>query len=279
VARSSAEESLNVQPTPPPGTAPDAEAPFGDGNVTGAARVGATVRRRTGPWSPTIHALLRHLERVGFAAAPRLLGVDGQGREVLTYVAGETSPDPRVSFGSDEALARLARLLRQYHDATTTFVPPPDAAWWFQVGAPASGDVICHNDIAPWNTVVAGGRVAAFVDWDFAAPAPRLWDIAHASWRFVPLYDDPAFGTPTEQARRLRLFCDAYGLAERDDLLATIVRRQRVLYDSIAAWAAGQPAFVALWQRGDAAGTLKDSAYLTRHRRTFSRELGRRSVG
>ena len=118
------------------------------------------------------------------------------------------------------------------------------------------------------------GRAVAFIDWDFAAPAPRVWDIAHALWRFVPLYDDPAFGTPAEQARRLRKFCDAYELEERGSLLETIMRRQRVLYDSIAAWAAaGEPALVALWRAGDAVMALNDHSYLDRHRGDFAREL------
>ena len=41
--------------------------------------------------SPLVHALLKHLEDVGFAGAPRFLGIDSAGREVLTYVAGEVA--------------------------------------------------------------------------------------------------------------------------------------------------------------------------------------------
>jgi len=52
------------------------------------ARVGGTVRGGTGAWTPAVHALLRHLKRAGFDAAPRVLGFDAQGREVLTYVPG-----------------------------------------------------------------------------------------------------------------------------------------------------------------------------------------------
>jgi hypothetical protein len=248
---------------------------FDDGNVSAVVRVGATVRRVPGPWTRTIHALLRHLERVGFPGAPRAVGFDEQGREVLTFVAGETHPSPLVSFGSDAGLAAVARLLRRYHDATTTFVAPHDATWRFQTGAPATGDVVCHNDIAPWNTVVADGRPSAFIDWDFAAPGPRSWDIAHALWRFVPLYDDAQFGTPTEQARRMRLFCDAYGLEDRRGLLDLIARRQHVLYNSVVAWAAaGDPAFAVMCRDGHTQGILSDLAYVRRHRAEFEREVG-----
>jgi hypothetical protein len=251
------------------------EFPFADGNVTGAVQVGATVRRATGPWTPAIHALLQYLERAGFPEAPRVLGIDERGREILTYIAGETYPDPLVNFRTDAALAEVARLLRRYHDAIAGFTPPADAAWRFQVGAPTDGDVICHNDVAPWNTIVADGRPAALIDWDVAAPAPRRWDIAYAVWRFAPLYDDAAFGTPTEQGRRMRVFCDAYGLEDRSRLLDIIERRQRALHDSIAQWAAaGEPAFIAMWRDGHATGVLADIAYLRRHRTTFVGELG-----
>jgi hypothetical protein len=66
------------------------------GNMAGeVVRVGRTVHRRAGPSTPAVHDLLRHLERVGFGGAPRALGTDEDGREVLTYVPGEVA-HPRV---------------------------------------------------------------------------------------------------------------------------------------------------------------------------------------
>ena len=47
-------------------------------------RIGDTVRRPQRATSPAIHALLRHLADVGFPGAPRFLGIDEQGREVLS---------------------------------------------------------------------------------------------------------------------------------------------------------------------------------------------------
>src|SRR4051794_17466929 len=60
------------------------------GNTTGALLVGDTVHKRASPWTPTVHALLRHLEAAGFDGAPRALGFDDHGREMLTYLSGET---------------------------------------------------------------------------------------------------------------------------------------------------------------------------------------------
>jgi hypothetical protein len=38
--------------------------------TAGVSRVGESVRRATGPWTPTIHAYLNHLEDRGFGGAP-----------------------------------------------------------------------------------------------------------------------------------------------------------------------------------------------------------------
>ena len=84
--------------------ADEREVPFADGNVSSVVRVGDTVRRGTGPWTPTVHALLRHLERVGFEGAPRVLGIDERGREVLSFVPGVTIPPPLTGYRSDDIL-------------------------------------------------------------------------------------------------------------------------------------------------------------------------------
>jgi hypothetical protein len=161
------------------------------GTVTPVVRVGATVRRATGPWSARVHQLLRHLQAAGFEGAPRFLGVDEQGREALTFIAGEvTTYGPPAGMYTDGALVAAAKLLRRFHEATVDFAPGHLDGWRFQVGAPRAGPVICHNDAGPYNAVYRAGHPIAFIDWDFAAPAPREWDIAYALWRFVPLYDD-----------------------------------------------------------------------------------------
>ncbi|MEO3796453.1 hypothetical protein ABGB14_40175 [Nonomuraea sp. B10E15] len=67
---------------------------------------------------PLVHALLRHLEEAGFAGAPRFLGIDAAGREVLTFVPGEVAGRPRPEWIADEErLASVGRLVRAYDDA------------------------------------------------------------------------------------------------------------------------------------------------------------------
>ena len=142
-------------------------------------RVGNTVRRIPAPASEAIHALLRHLESVGFTGAPRCLGLDDQGREILTFIEGDVAvrlDGAQLSdyVRSDSTLAQLGRLARELHDATVGFEAPPGTEWSYLEGAPRDGDVICHNDLGPWNTVFRGGAPVAFIDWDGAAPAPRI---------------------------------------------------------------------------------------------------------
>ena len=43
------------------------EIPLDGGNAGGAVRVGDTVRRAAGPWTPAVHALLAHLADHGGA--------------------------------------------------------------------------------------------------------------------------------------------------------------------------------------------------------------------
>ena len=87
------------------------EEPLAGGNLSTVVRVGDTVRRTPGPWTPAVHSLLNHLEAGGFDAAPRALGFDEQGREVLSFVEGET---PGV--WTADGLAEAGRLIRRYHD-------------------------------------------------------------------------------------------------------------------------------------------------------------------
>jgi hypothetical protein len=251
------------------------------GNVAPVYRVGDSVRRATGAWTPAVHALLRHLERVGFDGAPRVLGVDGEGREVLSYLDGFVpyAPDIPASIWTDDALTRAAALLRAYHHAVRDFVPPPGAEWRVCPGAPHSGAIVCHNDVAPWNTVYRHDAPVAFIDWDFAAPAPVLWDVAYAAWRFVPLYHDGVPGLPRDPdvaacARRLRRFCDAYGLEDRDDLVGTIVARQEVTYDTVRVWGeAGVPGFEEMWKTGHADLPLRDRAFVEKFASIFEAAL------
>jgi hypothetical protein len=251
------------------------EQPFVGGNMNDATRVGDTVRRRAGPWTPAVHALLRFLERAGFEA-PRPLGLDEHGREILTYVEGETHtgwPEPAPAWVTDDDhLREGARLLRRYHDVVEGFTPPPDARWRFV--APAPHELVCHNDWAPWNALFRVRRLAAMLDWDRAGPGTRLWDVANTAYSWVPLLSEQRRFSIEDRARRLRLFCDAYGLADRASLLDVMRDRALFVGEFIADQArAGDQGFRKLASWDVPARTIRDATYLERNRATLERAL------
>lgn len=212
------------------------EIPLAGGNLSTVVRVGGTVRRPLQPWSAAVHGLLRHLEARGFVGAPRFLGIDDRGREILSFIEGEVGAYPLSPYmWADEVLVGIMRLLRQLHDATASFVAPADATWQFVYPNPAQHEVIRHNDVAPYNTVIVGGRPRALIDFDTAGPGPRIWDVSYAAYTFVPLasfvprpdgqvvpYESSLHAG--ERSRRLRVLMAAYGL-QLDDLVPTVVRR------------------------------------------------------
>ncbi|WP_161606210.1 phosphotransferase [Microlunatus speluncae] len=208
---------------------PRTEVPLTGGHDSGpVVRIGDTVRRGLKPWSTSIHALLQHLERVDFTAAPRFLGLDDHGREILTFIDGA---DGRIArCYDDEALIATAKLIKTFHLAVSDFTPPPGSSWRPNPYAPR-GTLICHNDLGPANTIFRDGRPQAFIDWDLAVPSTALWDLSYAVRTFVPLYSDrdcELFGyEPGRRNRRLSLFCDAYGLDRhsRTELLPTVLDR------------------------------------------------------
>ena len=201
----------------------------GDMNVV--VRVGDTVRRPAEPAG--VRALLQWYERVGFAGAPRFLGEDEQGREVLSYVGGEPAFAPVPS--SDDVVAAVGRLLRNAHDAQAGFVPPAEPGW---LGVPRSRspEVIGHNDLYWTNVVFLAGRPVALIDWEMAAPVSRALEVALAATYWAGIRIDEqllAWGIPLDRrGERLRILCDAYGLdaRQRGSLFDELIdHRRRVI--------------------------------------------------
>ncbi|SNY46883.1 phosphotransferase [Paractinoplanes atraurantiacus] len=177
------------------------------------------VHKTAGPWTPAVFALLDHLERAGFAGAPRVVG-DG-----YSFVPGE-SPHPHA--WPDEAVAGVGTLLRALHDATSTFTPPANAIWQPNWLRDLGGDdmVIGHCDTGAWNIVGEQGRPDAFIDWEFAGPVDRLWELAETVWLNAQLFDDDVaemqnLPDARSRARQARAIVDGYGLprSARDDLV------------------------------------------------------------
>ncbi|MGI5500677.1 phosphotransferase [Lentzea sp. CA-135723] len=186
------------------------EIPLTGGRITvGVVRVGDTVRRPVGPHSPFVHRLLRYLDDVD--VAPKLLGIDERGREILGFQHGETRSEFRPRDWSRDQIAAAARLLRRLHDATA--------------GSPlARGEeTVCHNDFSPLNVTFADGLPVAAFDFDQAAPGPRARDLAYAAWLW--LLGAEIVHDLDHQLGLVRVLLDEYGLADRRDFGKRVVAR------------------------------------------------------
>ena len=242
------------------------------GSFARPVRHGDRVVRKRAAGGANVHALLRHLEAKGFAYAPRFLGTTADGsREILSFVEGETAYPPFTPVIRDErTLASMAAMVRALHDATAGFTPPESDGWYSHEAAlPAETDCIGHRDLGPWNLVYAGTEVVGVIDWDFAGPTSRAWDLAYAAHHFVPFHpsaDLAAWGWDAEpdRARRLRILAEAYGggmsPAELVDL--AIVRMTAVAAHIEARIRCGDPAFEPHRVDDHAAGYRKAAAYI-----------------
>jgi thiamine kinase-like enzyme len=133
----------------------------------------------------------------------------------------------------DEGLQRFARALRVYHDAVAGFAPPAGTPWATGAGPPGENEVMCHNDIGPWNVVWRSESPVAFIDWDYAAPASAIDDVAYALWWATPFASDEEcvtwrrFAHPPHRPDRIEVFAAAYGLTSVDGLVDAVINRQR----------------------------------------------------
>ncbi|WP_433789779.1 phosphotransferase enzyme family protein [Actinoplanes sp. CA-252034] len=255
------------------GAATGQEEVLAGGNMGRAVRVGVSVRRRAGAWSPTIQRLLRHLRQHGLEWVPEPLGRDQDGRDSVAYLAGEVPQYPLPDWiWSEGILTDAARHLAHLHAASADFLDTTDAIW--QIPAHEPVEVICHNDFAPYNMVFTDGRLTGVIDWDTASPGPRVWDLAYLAYRLVPL-TDPANGDGldsdvSQRARRLRLLCDTYNRYHGHEvdtaaiLPVTVQRLLDLAHFTQARVDAGQDEL-----RGHVGLYRRDAAWITAHTRAF----------
>ncbi|GAA1603288.1 phosphotransferase [Kribbella sancticallisti] len=233
------------------------------GFVNTVVRKGDTVLRTPGDRAEFVHDLLGLL--ADWPGAPRYLGMDGD-REILSfldgYVAWEEPRKPAVH--SPGCLRSVGRLVREFHDLTA--------------GTSLAGDeeVVCHNDLSPKNTVYSadGTRATAFIDWDIAAPGPRIHDLAFICWQ----YAEP--GTPQYVASQWRALLDGYGPADTQGLVDTILWWQTRTWQGIESAASiGDSAMTRLVDLGVPAQIRESTAWITTHSAVLAAELGEGGVG
>ena len=215
-----------------PAAPDDADLEFLSDSLRVVGRIGTTVVRRTGWWSPAVQALLVHLEEAGFAESVRFLGIDGDGNEVLTYIDGVSGIAAWRKVVPEAGLREYARLIRRYHDAVLGYVPPADAEWMTERHALRPGEIVTHGDVGPWNLVWQGDTAVGLLDWDLAGPRPPIHDVAYALEYSAPFRSDEdamaqiGFAEPPDRAARVRTFAEAYGLESTEGLVDAVLAEQ-----------------------------------------------------
>jgi hypothetical protein len=241
-----------------------AEEPLSGGNTTVVVRVGDTVRRPVGPWTPAVHDLLNHLAAVGFTGSPHVLGIDDADREMLEFVPGEvgslSAAQPLPAwFRTAESCWSIGRWIRDFQSAQAGLVVDPARPWRRAAGTSLRADqVIVHHDVSPYNTVRRQDGSLVVLDWDFARPGDPIEDLAWAAWRWVPLMAGRQWhaeygiradeGVRQRQQGHLFALLDGYGPSKRQRrLLADAIAEQMTSHASdLEDMARTDPAFARL---------------------------------
>jgi Phosphotransferase enzyme family len=245
--------------------------------AAGVVRIGDTVRRPAGRSAAAVRSLLLHLEDVGFDGAPRFLGTDDEGRDVLTFVEGDVPLPPYPAWAmTDVALEDLGRLVRRFHEATATFDATSVTGWSDEWADPLGGPVICHDDLFPENVVFRGGHVVALIDFTEAAPGRPFWDLAIAAQEWAPLHAPGArlhHPDDLDGVRRTALLARAYGVdpGRAEELVDTVTqeRAQQLGHVRDLAGAGAEP-WATFWR--DSEGETRaaaDDRWLTERRRAL----------
>ncbi len=209
------------------------------GNMNAPIRKGQLIYKEATAGSQTIHELLTYVRLRGIDWSPESLGINSEGKHVLTYIEGEVPHDTPHWLWEEEILCQVAEKLRQWHDATAGY----DKKGNWLLENDEEQEVICHNDFAPYNCVFQDRKLVGVIDFDVCSPGSRLWDIAYTAYRFIPILpvepvDASGDVSPFSYERmldRLEQFLKVYSKGEADylygveEVFAKVIKRLLVL--------------------------------------------------
>ena len=247
------------------------------GNVSNVYRSGDTVRRELKPDSVKTHKLLQHLESKDFDYAPKFIGIDEKNREILSFIEGEAGNYPLKNYMlSNDVLKEIAKMLRLYHDAVSDF--PLSNEWKPMDNTPDKMEVICHNDFAIYNIIFNHEKPVGIIDFDVAAPGPRLWDIAYTLYTCVPLsrfYQSETgeavyYNSSTDADRikeRVTLFFESYGIEgmKEDYLDMVLLKLDGLCKYMIKRASEGDLAFQKMLDEGHLEHYQKEIKFIRKH--------------
>ncbi len=196
-------------------------------------RIGDKVHRPTHWWTPAVHDLLKYLKSLDFPYSPRVFENDSDGREVLSYVEGESGAAGWERIVSDEGLRKFAKLLRSYHDAIAEYKPHENLEWSTGAVYLKPGEIVCHGDFGPWNIVWRGSDPVGIIDWDLVHPAVPEEDILYGLEYSAPFRDDETtikwhhFPKVPNRQHRISVFFEAYGTPTIPNVATKVAAMQR----------------------------------------------------
>ncbi|WP_347232649.1 phosphotransferase [Cryobacterium sp. TmT2-59] len=229
--------------------------------------MGGTVRK---PWidnSLVVQSYLAALRSHG-VDAPHPLGRDETGRQTVEYVEGAIALSQMPLHAED--LRRVGRMIRRIHDVSES-IPVPDPEGWKMLLPADKPNLMCHNDLAPWNLVI--GERWVFIDWDGAGPSTRLWDLAYAAQAFALLVN----GEPVESAAsRLRAFIDGYEADAllREALPAAMAKRTAAMFELLCtSYETGLQPWADMYVNGHGEFWRGAAEYVNRNQTAWERAL------
>lgn len=141
----------------------------GGRSTAGVVRVGDTLRRPHKEESNFANLILKFLEKRNYAFSQRYLGQDEEGRDVFRFIEGYVPSE--IGDTTFPQLLSFMKIVRKMHDISTEIAP--------------EGQVICHNDLSPCNTVFREGTPIAIIDWDSAVYGERWEDLTYILWLWI----------------------------------------------------------------------------------------------
>lgn len=181
----------------------------GGTNAESIVKIGKNVHRSKTHNFEFIHAMLLWLEKQRFSYAPKYVGIDEQGREILSFVEGEVPREIPMTF---EQKISAIKILRQFHDAlaNTKFA--------------GAEETVCHHDFAPWNIIVHEEKVVGMIDFDEVGPGKRIDDVTYFIWTALDLA--VAKIPDEEQIKNIVALVNAYQLTNKNEIISSFLKQQ-----------------------------------------------------
>lgn len=244
------------------------------GNTSGTVyKANNTIRKRWTPATPSIHQYLHHLHTHNISV-PQPLGQDENNHQILEYIPGTPALEmPPLSL---ETLHSIGALIRQIHDASKSFIPAPGAIWETAIQAPGS-ELICHNDLAPWNLIIDNEKFV-FIDWDASASSTVLWDLAYATTSFCLL--DISLSAELS-AKKLSAFIQGYGADNslRSQLPEAMKKRVQAMFDLLySSFQTGNEPWATMYQQGHGEHWAGVCKYVAEHQKVWEQALDPRKA-